>query len=333
MGVFKQETKEQAMKKYAIAMMLILGGLVPGLASAESPFTIVALPDTQFYSASYPTTFTAQTTWIKNNQVSQNIVFATHEGDIINTYTNASEWTNASTAMNVLDTSTVRYGTCPGNHDSNYGGSYTAYAANFGAGRYSSKPGFLATPSPNNNCLAMTFQAGSRQFLSLSLDCWKASDSITFAQNQINLHPGMATLVTLHSYYNTDGSYTGEGQQFWDSVFKQAAYQQVFMVLCGHMHGQFHDVDMDLAGKPVYEMLADYQSEGQGGDGYLRLIQFDPDNSKILVKSYSPTKGLYKTDAGNQFEYTGVDFSRVPEPATLSLLALGGLLALRRRRQ
>jgi hypothetical protein len=290
------------------------------------------LPDTQFYSAGYPATFTAQTNWIKANQVSQNIAFVTHEGDIVNTYSNASEWSNAATAMNVLDTTSIHYATCPGNHDSNYGSSYTAYASNFGAGRYSSKPGFLATPSPsNNNCLAMTFQAGSRQFLSLSLDSWQGVDSIAFAQNQINLHPSMPTIVTLHSYYNTDGSFTGQGGQFWNNLI--SGNSQVFMVLCGHVHGQFHDVDNDLGGKPVYEMLADYQSDPNGGNGYMRLIQFDPDNSAIHVKSYSPTLLSYRTDAANQFDYTNVDFSRLPEPATLALVALGGLgLALRRRR-
>ena len=301
-------------------------------ASAESPFTIVALPDTQFYSASYPATFTAQTTWIKNNQVAQNIVFATHEGDIVNSYANTTQWSNAATAMNVLDTTSISYATCPGNHDTNSGANYTYYAANFGASRFSSVPGYLATLLPNNNCLAMTFQAGSRQFLSLSLDCWKATDSITFAQNQINLHPGMATLVTLHSYYNTNGTFTSEGGQFWNNLIK--GNSQIFMVLCGHINGVFHDADNNLAGEPVYQMLADYQSGPNGGDGYLRLITFDPDNSKILVKTYSPTLNSYKTDAGNQFEYLNVDFTRVPEPATLGLLALGGLgLVLGRKRK
>jgi len=314
-----------------VAVAAVLG-IASGVARAESSFTIVALPDTQFYSESYPTTFTAQTNWIKNNQVGQNIVFVTHEGDIVDNYDNTTQWSNATSAMDNLN-GVVRYATCPGNHDSDYGANYTNYAANFGSARYSTKPGFLATTATKNNCLAMTFTAGSRQFLSLSLDSFDASTSITFAQNQINAHLGMPTIVTLHSFYNTDGSFTGEGGQFWNNLFKVSGNSQIFMVLCGHMHGTFHDTDNDLDGKPVYEMLADYQSEGQGGDGYMRLITFDPDSSTIHVKSYSPVKDLYKTDAGNQFDYTGVDFSRLPEPATLSMLAIGVLTILRRARR
>jgi hypothetical protein len=318
-----------------VAVAAVLG-IASGAARAESSFTVVALPDTQFYSSTYPATFTAQTNWIKTNQVGQNIVFVTHEGDIINTYTSSTEWSNAAAAMNVLDTTSIPYATCPGNHDSNYGTSYTAYASNFGAGRYSGKPWFLATPAGSNNCLAMTFQAGSRQFLSLSLDSFKGADSITFAQNQISLHPGMPTIVTLHSYYDTGGAFTTEGQPFWDNVFKQDAYKQVFMVLCGHVHGQFNDYDLNQAvptPQPVYEMLADYQNDANGGNGYMRLITFDPDSSKISVKSYSPTLNLFRTDSLNQFEYTNVDFSRLPEPATLSMLALGVLALVRRARK
>lgn len=316
-----------------VAVAAVLG-IASGAARAESSFTVVALPDTQFYSSTYPATFTAQTNWIKTHQVDNNIVFVTHEGDIINTNSNASEWTNAVTAMNVLDTTSIPYATCPGNHDSNYGASYTNYAANFGAGRYSSKPGFLATPAGSNNCLAMTFQAGSRQFLSLSLDSFQGSSAITWAQQQITNNPGVPTIITLHSYYQTNGNFTTEGQQFWDNLIKNN--DQVFMVLCGHMHGQFHDYDLNQAvptPQPVYEILADYQSDANGGNGYMRLITFDPDNSKISVKSYSPTLDLFRTDSLNQFEYTNVDFSRLPEPATLSMLALGVLALVRRARK
>jgi len=47
--------------------------------SAED-FTIVVLPDTQFYSESYPATFAAQTQWIVDNKDAMNIVYVAHEG-------------------------------------------------------------------------------------------------------------------------------------------------------------------------------------------------------------------------------------------------------------
>ena len=53
-------------------------------AGSGADFTVVALPDTQFYSESYPATFKAQTQWIVDNRVAENIVYVAHEGDIVN---------------------------------------------------------------------------------------------------------------------------------------------------------------------------------------------------------------------------------------------------------
>src|SRR5207247_2172647 len=38
-----------------------------------------------------------------------------------------------------------------------------------------------------------------------------------------------------------------------------------------------------------------------GGNGYLRIMQFSPSNNTINVKSYSSYTGLYLTDVGDQF--------------------------------
>ena len=51
--------------------------------AAAPEFTIIALPDTQHYSESFPAIFTSQTQWIVNNRAARNIVFVTHEGDIV----------------------------------------------------------------------------------------------------------------------------------------------------------------------------------------------------------------------------------------------------------
>ena len=49
------------------------------LRSAED-FTIVVLPDTQNYSASYPEIFDSQTQWIVISRSSSDIVYVAHEG-------------------------------------------------------------------------------------------------------------------------------------------------------------------------------------------------------------------------------------------------------------
>ncbi len=53
-------------------------------AGAAENFTVVVLPDTQFYSESYTGIFDNQTQWIVNEQKNLNVVFVTHEGDIVN---------------------------------------------------------------------------------------------------------------------------------------------------------------------------------------------------------------------------------------------------------
>jgi len=56
----------------------------PRVAAAED-FTVVVLPDTQFYSESFPTTFTAQTQWIMDNRDTLNIEYVAGVGDIVPT--------------------------------------------------------------------------------------------------------------------------------------------------------------------------------------------------------------------------------------------------------
>jgi len=71
-----------------LPLIALLAVLVPR-ADAQSDFTIVALPDTQYYSENYPQTFTAQTQWIVNNASTLNIQAVVGLGDIVQTATNA----------------------------------------------------------------------------------------------------------------------------------------------------------------------------------------------------------------------------------------------------
>ena len=65
----------------------------------------------------------------------------------------------------------------------------------------------------------------------------------------------------------------------------------VFLVVCGHLCYEAMRCDKNDAGAPVYQVLSDYQSAPNGGDGWLRLMEFQPDEKKIVLRTVSPVLG------------------------------------------
>jgi len=47
--------------------------------------------------------------------------------------------------------------------------------------------------------------------------------------------------------------------------------------------------------------LADYQGRANGGEGWLRILEFSPSNNVVRVKTFSPTLDRYETDADSEF--------------------------------
>ena len=74
--------------------------------------------------------------------------------------------------------------------------------------------------------------------------------------------------------------------------------------MCGHTGkpGDFEDnvayrKDKNSAGKHVHQMMFNVQTlgggwEGNGGDGWLRILEFMPDGKTIRVSTYSPLFGI-----------------------------------------
>lgn len=163
----------------------------------------------------------------------------------------------------------------------------------------------------------------------------------------------------LSSYF--PGTDNNNADQLWSKLI--TGNDQIFMVCCGHTWGGTDSsgvstpenlrIDNNNFGHPVYQVLSDYQGNtftyntatgtytpGQytGGEGWLRLMTFDLDAGTIHFQTYSTTLGLYAGDgAGPNFkidpsfsDFTLAIPAQVPEPATMALLALGGLAVLRR---
>ncbi len=92
------------------------------------------------------------------------------------------------------------------------------------------------------------------------------------------------------------------GGQVWEKLIEPS--ENIVLALCGHMGelGGFENsvgyrVDPNAAGKPVPQMMFNVQTlgggwEGNGGDGWLRILEFMPDGVTVKVRTYSPLFGI-----------------------------------------
>lgn len=78
------------------------------------------------------------------------------------------------------------------------------------------------------------------------------------------------------------------------------------LYFCGHVHttdGEARRSDT-FNGNTVHTLLSDYQGRTGGGNGRLRIYEFDPAQNKISAQTYSPFTNTFETDADSQFELT-----------------------------
>jgi hypothetical protein len=300
-----------------------------GRHALAEPFTVVALPDTQFYSESYPEIFEAQTQWIVDNRAARNIVFVTHLGDLVQNGSegNDLEWGRADVAMGLLEdphttglTDGIPYGVAPGNHDQtalgfprsgpDEGATTRQYNETFGVHRFEGR-GYYATPyrfdepsayADNNDNARYRFSAGGMDFQVLQLefdvlDCPERKTTNAWVDRLLGLHPTTRTILASHFLLYLDGTFPNQGQTLYD-VLKR--HENPGLMVCGHEHGAARRTD-EYYGNVVHTMLSDYQEETNGGNGWLRILTFVPESDEIRVETYSPWLDQFLTDADNEF--------------------------------
>jgi hypothetical protein len=266
--------------------------------SAEPEFTIIVLPDTQHYSEAFPEVFTSQTQWIVDNVGPRNIVFVTHEGDIVEHASNTLEWQRADASMTLLD-GVVPYGMGPGNHDQ----PTTLYNQFFPYTRYEGYEwygGHFQNLNDNNYQL---FSAGGIDFIIVHLQYCPPAAAVTWASSVLQTYPQRVGIMTTHGYLNESAQRTvhgcGSTQYLWDTFAVPNA--NLRFMLSGHVHNESRRIDT-VGGRTVMQMLADYQDRASGGEGWLRILRFVPAEDRIYVQTYSPWLGRYETDANSEFQ-------------------------------
>jgi hypothetical protein len=298
------------------------------LLTRNQPFTIIALPDSQYYTreanGATRDIFTAQTQWIVDHKDELNIAFVLHEGDITDQNI-ATEWTNARASMSLLD-GVVPYALAVGNHDGLMTSQSQTAPFNqfFPVSRFQNLPTFGGVFESNrmDNCYHL-FSAGGLDWLVFSLEFGPRNEVLAWANQVATNYPNRRVIMVTHAHIYCDntlhGSSTNQaylptsygrennGTDVWEKFIRHHA--NMGFVFNGHIlngGGVGRVVGVGDFGNRVFQMLADYQAYVLGGAGYLRIAQFFPDQDKMSVSTYSPYLDNWFTDTNNQFAYTNL---------------------------
>jgi hypothetical protein len=285
------------------------------LSSASPDFTLIGLPDTQYYTSNKhggsPDIFEAQTQWIVDNKTKFNIAYVAHLGDCVDEGdTNEGPWQAADAAMELIENPAttglrdgIPFAIAVGNNDQlPYGdptGTTTYYNEYFGETRFNGRGYYGGHYGSNNDNHYSLFSAGGMDFIVIDLEYGANQDTsvLSWADNLLQTYSTRRAIIVSHRIISNLGSFTGEGAAYYNS-FKDNS--NVFLMLCAHNSGEGRRTDT-YNGNSIHTVLADYQSRSNGGNGWLRIFEFSPADNEIRVQTYSPWLDQWETDEDSQF--------------------------------
>jgi len=258
------------------------------------------------------------------------------------------QWKAFSRLMERLD-GQVPYILCTGNHD--YGDNTTAENRKTSFGRFfpiDRNPltrqqlvecGYNSFGETTLENSAYTFTAphpDNRKFLVITLQFAPTDADLAWAK-KLAAQPRFADhigIVLTHSYLRRTGNRSVKeryklnkaGGNAGEGIFRKLVYpsKNIRMVVCGHIcspdnweAGIAFSTDTNHIGKTVVQMAFNTQAigggfSGNGGDGWLRILEFLPDRKTVRARTFSPffagspsTQHLaWRTEPLNNFTFT-----------------------------
>jgi len=330
-------------------------GVDTGAARADD-FAVIALPDTQFYAESYPQIFDAQTQWIVANRSARNIVFTTQLGDCVENGSDPSnqlEWDRVDASLSLLEDPVttllpdgIPWGIAPGNHDQwpigspraggDEGATTDLFNQTFGVSRFQGRSYYRGScdfgdPSryPNNNDNNYEFfSAGHYDFVITHLeydskDSEERRDVLDWLDTVLETNAARRAIIASHLIIRTTGLFDNQGQAIYDEVKDNP---NVFLMLGAHSGEGAHRADT-FNGNTIHSVLSNYSDRINGGNGWLRINTFSPQNNEIHIETYSPWLDQYETGAPHEYLLPydmddGLPFAKIGD--TVQGVASGG---------
>lgn len=243
------------------------------------------------------------------------------------------QWESVSRSFGMLD-DTIPYILCTGNHDYGYKSSENRYSQlnSYFPPNRDSRYAELLTGMFENAAGVKTIENAWYEFkaptgenyLIVSLE-FQPRRAIVEAARELVARPEYRdhrVIWLTHGYMNSEvlgNSLISQndyptltdvtlGDALWRELIEPSANSS--MVLCGHVvddmshrgHVGFR-TDKNRAGRNVHQMMFNAQAEGggwegNGGDGWLRVLEFHPDGRTVTVHTFSPLLGIIPSTVG-----------------------------------
>lgn len=232
------------------------------------------------------------------------------------------QWNSVRESFSVLDT-VVPYILCAGNHD--YGkksaeNRYSQLNSYFPVNKLTATKSILAGMMPNysgeetlENAYYEFVSPHGVKYLILSLEFNPRKTIVKQAKKIVSKekYKNHRAIILTHSYMEAMSKNNElikkegyklkdvtHGKELWKQLIKPSS--NIEMVFCGHIGGiggftqnVGYRKENNAAGNPVHQMVFNAQTDGggwhgNGGDGWLRILEFLPDKKTVIIRTFSP---------------------------------------------
>jgi hypothetical protein len=224
------------------------------------------------------------------------------------------QWAVASKCLGKLE-GIVPYSVIPGNHDfdtpHDKSSGFKSFDATFPVSRFSMFSWYGGNFENNRNNFEIINAVGMK-LLFLNLEIEPSDEALAWANGIVKAYPDSFTIISTHKYLglgsgapDTNLSFSKNGNVGW-SIWKKLVYSNcsISMVLSGHYHGNNHITTNNSCEKPVHQIVQDYQALDNGGNGWLRIYTFTPEERKVSVSTYSPYLNKFNNKDDNKFSFS-----------------------------
>lgn len=280
------------LKKTFIALLLSLLLALPSMGYAV---TIAWMSDTQIYSSRQSDIWPQMNQWILDNREELDIQYVFHTGDLVDASKSDKQWEYADAAMQMFADGDMPFLAVSGNHDVGNRPNYTRYMDVLG----DIQPMHFGQEYAATGSRYELFSIGDRDYIFLGIafsNKGPSDEECEWARSILNKYSDRIAIIITHSYIKKGKELTTQGSKIYRDIVKPC--ENVLLVLCGHCRGmseRYQKIDMDGDGekeRTVYAILSNYQSDKNGGQGYMRFLMFRRD--EICIYTYSPILDSYE---------------------------------------